>query len=924
MTQVTVPQAVLSYLGSAILALFCTLCFTAKVSAQAEIDIPYDKFVLDNGLTVVVHEDRKAPIIAVNVWYHVGSKDEKPGKTGFAHLFEHLMFNGTENYNDEYFKPLEKVGATNMNGTTNSDRTNYFQTVPTTALDMTLWLESDRMGHLLGAINQDKLDEQRGVVKNEKRMGENRPYGQWFNIVTKETYPEGHPYSWTTIGSMEDLNAASVEDVHQWFKEYYGAANATLVLAGDIDVATAKKKVQKYFGHIQAGPPVIRPKAWVAKRQGEKRHVAYGQVPQSRLYMVWNVPQDGTDDAFLLDLAASILGDGKNSRLFKRLVYQDQMATNISVYNYTRELSGWFAIQADINPNVDPAKVEQVINEELALFLKRGPSKKEVQIVQTSIRAGFIRGVEQVGGYSGKSDILARNQVFFNDPGFYKTALQKWQSATPAAVQVAAQQWLSDGKFVLEYHPYIKHQTSEPAVDRSQGVPEVTQLPELTFPKLERATLSNGLKVIIAERHTIPVVEFEMQFDAGYAADQGGKLGASSFALTMLKEGTEKLSSLELSQRSRELGAAIGTGSSLDTSTVTLSALKENLQDSLALYADVILNPAFSNEEIERIRARWIAGIQQEQSQPLQQAYRILPPLLYGEGHAYAIPFTGSGTVESISSLQKQDLVTFHDRWLRPNNATLIVVGDTTAKEIVPELERQFGRWQVATQGKLEKTISKVSLPKNNKVYLVNKPEAVQSMIIAGHLVEPSGSDNDIPIDVMNTIIGGSFTSRINMNLREDKGWAYYARSYMPGALGQRPFMIVAPVQTDQTKASIQEVLRELDLYLGSKPADADELAKVIANKTRSLPGKFETADAVLSALSDITRYNRPDNYVETYKGQVENLQLTDIHRIATNTLRPASLTWVIIGDLSKIESDIRSLQLGTVQVLDAQGNALR
>jgi zinc protease len=297
-------------------------------SRQTTIDMPFQRSVLPNGLTLIVHEDRKAPIVAVNVWYHVGSKNEKPGRTGFAHLFEHLMFNGTENYDKDFFGPLEQAGATDMNGTTNEDRTNYFQNVPTNALDLALWMESDRMGHLTGAISQPKLDEQRGVVQNEKRQGENEPYGKVWDFLTPKLYPANHPYSWSVIGSMEDLDAAKLDDVKDWFQNYYGAANAVVVVAGDIDAATARQKVEKYFGDIPAGPPVARQQAWVAKRTGSQRGIMQDRVPQARIYKVWNVPGWGTRDGDYLNLVSDILSTGKTSRLYKRLVYDEQVATS--------------------------------------------------------------------------------------------------------------------------------------------------------------------------------------------------------------------------------------------------------------------------------------------------------------------------------------------------------------------------------------------------------------------------------------------------------------------------------------------------------------------------------------------------------------------------------------------------------------------
>ena len=366
-----------------------------------EIDMPYQKFVLDNGLTLIVHEDHKVPIVAVNVWYHVGSKNESPGRSGFAHLFEHLMFNGSEHFDKDYFEALERVGATDLNGTTSNDRTNYFQNVPTSALDLVLWMESDRMGHMLGAITEEKLEEQRGVVQNEKRQGENRPYGVARQLIPKNTYPVGHPYSWTVIGSIEDLNAARMEDVHEWFRGYYGAANAVIAIAGDIDVETVHRKGQEYFGDIPSGPPVARHKVWVAKMTGSKRQIVQDHVPQARIYKVWNVPEWGRADADYLRLAGNVLASGKTSRLYKRLVYDDQIATQVSVSVNPQEIGGQVRIQATARRGTELATVETAIDEELERFFQEGATERELSRVKNQFVSRFIRGTERVGGFGG-------------------------------------------------------------------------------------------------------------------------------------------------------------------------------------------------------------------------------------------------------------------------------------------------------------------------------------------------------------------------------------------------------------------------------------------------------------------------------------------------------------------------------------------
>jgi zinc protease len=489
-----------------------------KAPSLADIDIPYEKHVLANGLTVIIHEDHKAPVAAVNLWYHVGSKDEKPGKTGFAHLFEHLMFNGSENFNDEFFRPLERAGATKVNGTTWLDRTNYFQNVPTSALDLVLWMESDRMGHLVGAIDQKKLDEQRGVVQNEKRQGENEPYGKVGELIAASTYPANHPYSWDTIGSMEDLNAASLADVKEWFASHYGAGNVTLVVAGDVEPAAILKKIEHYFGDVPGGPPIKRQQAWVAKMSGERRASLQDRVPQARLYKVWNVPGMTDRDYTLLDLYSDVLAGSKNSRLYKRLVYQDQVATGVSAGLGPFEIGSQFIVDVMARPGGDLAAIEKVVDEEMRALLREGPTQEELDRIKTVRYAGAVRGLERVDGFGGKSHVLAESQTFGGSPDFYKQRLRWQQDATRDDLRGAAQRWLADGTFVLHVVPVPELAAAKSGADRSR-LPATGTPPELTLPPLRRDTLSNGLKLVLAERHVAPIVQLNLIVDAGLSAD---------------------------------------------------------------------------------------------------------------------------------------------------------------------------------------------------------------------------------------------------------------------------------------------------------------------------------------------------------------------------------------------------------------------
>ncbi len=900
------------------------LLFAQKHSSKQPdlgIDIPYKKYVLPNGLTLIVHEDHKAPIVAVNVWYHVGSKNERPGKTGFAHLFEHLMFNGSENFNDDYFQALERVGATNLNGTTNEDRTNYFQNVPTSAFDLVLWLESDRMGHLLGAIDQAKLDEQRGVVQNEKRQSENEPYAIAWDLIVNATWPSGHPYAHRVIGSMEDLNAATLNDVYEWFKTYYGAANATLVIAGDVHPDTVYEKVKKYFSDIPSGPPIAHFNTWIAKRTGEQRQEAFDRVPQARIIKVWNIPQWGSQEGIYLDLLSDVLTSGKTSRLYKRLVYDEQIATNVSAFADLMEIAGQFYIDVMVKPGIDPKIVEKALDEELAKILKNGPTEKELKRVKSQYTASLVRGLERIGGFGGKTDILAMSQVFAKDPDAWKKHYAIAMSATTKDLQKVAQDWLSDGVYVLTILPFPPF-TSEPTDSAlRKTMPTTSEPPSGKLPQFQRATLSNGLKIILAERKSIPAVTFSLLFNAGYASDKYSSLGTANLAMNMLDEGTKTRTALDISEELAQLGATLSTGSSLDMSSVSMSALKINFDASLELFADVILNPSFPSSDFERLKKLTLAAIQREKVQPLQMGLRVIPQFLFGAQHPYAVPLTGSGTEASVTALTREDMIKFHQTWLRPNNATLIVVGNITLSELLPKLEKLFSPWKPAPIP--EMNIATIKKPEKSMICIMDKKDAEQSIVFAAQIAPPKNWEHDITLDVLNTILGGAFTSRINMNIREEKHWSYGARTALLGARNQRPYFAYAPVQIDKTKETMIEIRKEWTEIMTSRPVTDDELDKVKNNLILQLPGRWETNDAILSSIAHIVTYALPDNFYDTYTTTIRSLTPQTITAVAKEVLTPENLIWVIVGDRNKIEAGIRELNYGEIHFIDAEGNII-
>jgi predicted Zn-dependent peptidase len=924
-------------------ALLLAAALTAPAAA-APVDLRFDEFTLPNGLRVVVHTDRKAPIVAVNIWYHVGSKDEPKGRSGFAHLFEHLMFQGSENHRGEFFEPFELVGATDQNGTTNTDRTNYFQNVPTTALDMALWMESDRMGHLLGAIDQKVLDEQRGVVQNEKRQGENQPYGQTYARLTRASYPPGHPYHHTVIGSMADLNAATLDDVKNWFKSWYGPNNAVLVLAGDIDVATARTKVARYFGHIPPTAAIQKLRSQIAPRRAATREQVTDTVPQTRIYRVWNVPGLGPD-ADRLELLAHVLGGAQSSRLDRRFVHRDKTADRVTAQLWPAELGGMFVVQIDVKAGGDVAAAERALDEELRALLTRGPTAEEVARARSVYEASFIRGLERIGGFGGKADVLASCTVYTGKPGCFRDSLATVAASTPAQLRTLAATWLARGDHTLIIAPGARQALPEdpaianlpaskvappdkrwkalPAeVDRKLGVPKTESYPPLAFPKLARATLSNGLRVVLAERRGLPLVQMQLQVEgAGMASDPRERPGLASFAMGMLDEGAGSYSALALGDRMEELGAQLSTGTLLDHATLSLSALSSKLEPSLALFADVLLRPTLDTAEIERTRGTWLSSIAQEKAVPLRLARRLSGPLVYGAAHPYSVPPTG--TEAAIRAIQQAELRAWVKSKLRPDRATLIIVGDATLAELTPKLEAALAGWK-ATGAAPPSAIPTAALPAKPRLFLVDQPGAIQASIFAGLLVPGSTDGSAIDFEMANAILGGEFTSRLNMNLREDKHWAYGSYSAVGDARGQRLWRATASVQIDKTVESLRELDREIREYAtGAAPAKPEELSKIKATNIRTLPGSYETAAAVLETMSSNISYGRPDDYAAKRAARITALEAAQI-QAAAKAIKPAALTWIIVGDLSKIEAGIRGLKLGEVKVLDADGKVLR
>ncbi|WP_312736362.1 pitrilysin family protein [Brevundimonas sp.] len=889
-----------------------------------EVDIPYTRFTLDNGLTVLVHEDHKAPVVAVSVWYNVGSKDEPAGKTGFAHLFEHLMFGGSENAPGSYFTPMRNMGATDMNGTTWFDRTNYFETVPTPALEQSLFLESDRMGYMLGAITQETLDLQRGVVQNEKRQGDNQPYGLNQYKQLEALFPEGHPYRHSTIGSMADLDAASMETVRDWFRSNYGPNNAVLVLAGDITPAQARQLTEKYFGPIPRGPVNNPAQAPVPTLAAPVNETIRDRVANAQVEISWAVPGMLDPDSVPLSVGASVLGGLASSRLDNELVRGEQTAVSVSAGNGAYHRIGIFEITLNIKPGQDPAAVEARAREILNGLIADGPTADEVERVKTQYLSRRIQGLEQVGGFGGKAVALAEGQLYAGDPEFYQKQLAAYAAVTPAQVQAAMQKWLTRPAYTLTTlvgdreayqeaatNPAGANHTPAPPIERvaRMAKPEIGQVANVDFPAVERARLSNGMEVVYAQRDAVPVTKIAVDFDAGLAADDVAKLGLQTLMLDLMDEGTRTRNATQLAEAQEALGATISTGATMDRSVISLNAVTPNLAPSVALLAEVIRTPAFAPAELERLRAARLSRIAAERTQPAALASRALPELLYGANSPYGRPFSGNGDEASVRSITEADIRTDYAKWIRPDNAKIFVVSDKPLAEILPILNAQLGQWVPPASAKPVKDFSAPIPAATPKIVLIDRPQSPQSFIMGGEVLDASGTDDLLVLNAANNVLGNDFLSRINSDLRETKGWSYGVNASVSGFQHRVPYLVTAPVQADQTGPAIAALNAQFNDFLkGGKGVTPAELERTVNGNTRRLAGSYETSGAVLGALRTNDMLGRPDDYPETVAARTNALTADQLDAAARAAIDPARFVWVVVGDAAKVKPQLDAL----------------
>ncbi len=891
------------------------------------------EYRLKNGLRVILHEDKSTPIVAVNIWYHVGSKNEVVGRTGFAHLFEHMMFQGSKNYNEDYFKPLQEAGA-NINGSTNSDRTNYFEVLPSNFLELALFMEADRMGGLLDAMTQEKLDNQRDVVKNERRQRvDNQPYGTAFEKIFANVYPQGHPYNWTTIGSLEDLTAASIDDVKAFFRQYYVPNNASLVIAGDFDEKLARQWVEKYFGPIPAGAEIKRPNPPMPKISGEIRKTFEDSVQLPRLYMVWtSSPAESADEA-ATDMLSSILSSGRGSRLQSNLIYGKQIAQDAGVFNFAQEVGGMLIVQSTARPGKSLDDIEKEILSEIERIKKEPPTTEEMARALNSLESQRVFGMQNV---LGKANQLNSYATFIGTPDHFQADLDRYRKVTAADIQKAANKYFTSDRFVMQFVPRkeraasqrnnaANRPTSAPAKtngenkDYSANLPKPQPDPKLTLPSIEKHKLQNGLSVWLVKQNELPIVSMNLVVNSGGTLDPDDRAGLASMTASLINDGTGKRSAEDIANQLQSIGANLGSNAGWDFANVSLQTLTKNLDPALDIFADVITNASFPEKEVETFRQRSLVGLRQRRDNPNAIANVAFSKLLYGVKHPYGKSLGGDEA--SIRAMTKAELEKFHSEYYRPNNSTLIVVGDTDSKTLLPKLEKAFALWKPGE-------IPKQSAPGAGSfdapgIYIVDKPGAAQSVLSIGQIGVDRSNPDYFSLLVMNSILGGQFSSRVNMNLREEKGYTYGARTAWSFRRGAGPFEASADVQTAVTKESVMEFLKELYGIRGGIPVSQEELDYNKQSLIRRYPAGFETNGQIANQLSNLVVFGLPDSYFNNYIGSIQAVTLQDINRVANKYLNPEKMAILVVGDKNVIEPGLKEIPEwgGKIHYLDTDGN---
>jgi len=886
-------------------------------------ELPFEKYALPNGLEVVLHRDDKLPIVHVNLWYHVGSKNEKPGRTGFAHLFEHMMLQGSKNASVDFFTLMQRAGARpgrDSNGTTNTDRTNYFSTAPSGSLEFLLWVHSDLLATLPDALTQAKLDNQRDVVRNERRLSlDNRPYGRWYKLLTENLFPAGHPYSWPVIGSHEDLQAATLEDVTEFFRTYYTPNNLSLVVSGDFESAEAKELVEKYFGSIPPGPALDRPRRWLPTLEGRKIVEVSDRVPHDRLFLGWPAPELGAAGEAELTLVASVLAGGLSTRLEKMLIYEKGIASEVYAFNDTQEIASIFVVDALARPGASLEEIERVIDDEIARLATDGPTPAELERARTKFLTTFAITLQNLGAFGGKADVLNYYNTYFGDPGFLDEDLQHVLDASPRSIRDATARWLAtDRRVVLRFHPETSEHFAAAELDRQQEPPLGADAP-FQPPSVARDTLSNGLEIFVVERHDLPVVTATLVSRAGSLFDPPGKEGLAELTARAMERGTKDKDALALADALGNLGTTLWTNVEVERAQHTVEVQTGNLDAAVALLAGVARRPSYPDAEIERERKLRMDALEQAEEDAGALAARLQRLAAFGPTHPYGRPT--SGFRRTVSRLTAADVTAFHDTHWKPDAAALILVGDVSVAEARALAQRHLGSWSGTAPPALP--IPPASPTAKGKILLLDRPEAAQTTLAHVYGAPPQRGDDFYSWTLANEVLGGGTAGRLNMNLRQAKGYSYgvfASRLIFAEGLG---WVGSGAVQTDKTKEAVAEMFKELEGISGARPIESRELEDARLGRIRNYAAGFGTNANVADRVATLWTLRWPMSVLEREPAELAMQSLDAVRAAARRYAVPAEATLVLVGDRAKIEEGVRALGLGEVVEIDAEGSVL-
>ncbi len=882
--------------------------------------IPYEKYVLENGLQVVLHEDHSDPVVSLFVYYHVGSSREDKGLSGFAHLFEHMLFQGSAHVDDnDHFRLIQQAGGT-LNGTTNQDRTNYYETLPANQLELAIWLEADRMGFLLPAMTQEKLDNQRDVVMNERRQSyENRPYGLVYENVLGALYPKEHPYSWPTIGSMKDIEAATLDDISCFFRRWYGPNNATLAIGGDFDPREVKRLIERYFGSIPRGPAVQKPAPQPITLEHIRRLVIEDRIQQPQLSMVWPTVEAWHPDEAALNLLTDVVSANKSSLFDRVLMIEEQLASRVMIAHAAQERAGKLMLEMRPYAGVSLDALERRVHELIAQLVREGVDNERLERLKNRREGWMLRSLETV---SARTSRLAFDNCFFSNPGAIDEDFPRHRAVTPEDLVAVARKYLLDRPYVaVSCVPTGKGELAATGRSSLQERDEVQLDRKLQpiagaerpfqAPAVWRTRVQGGPEVVGTPYAKLPLTRLSLTVPGGRLLETQDKLGLSSLTADMLEEGTQGLTSTELQDELDGLGAELQVQPGDDDCQLELAVLNEHLPHAVELLAEVLGEPRFDEADFERIKRQRLVDIQGRADRIGEVATEAFASLVYGRETIKGSPHYG--TVQSISALTLDDVRSFWREHMRVAASKLCIVGDQST-ETSQALFAKLASNQVQQEPAGPPSFELQAFQKGISLYVVDKPGAPQSELRIGHRGIAKTDPEFFPLYVLNYMLGGSFTSRLNLNLREDKGYTYGVHSNFTGGLTQGAFVVGCAVETAVTGPAVSEVFAELSrIHRGLGDAEVDFARRSIS---QAIGRSLESAHARLGMLENITRFGLPDDYTAQRMRWLESVTSAELNALAGRYLEQENIVCLVAGDRETIAPQLEELGMGPVQAV--------